>query len=89
MHMWSVVQDGQLFVPADFLTPWKQWPQQVIEDDRVRLRIGSEVYACRAERVQDTALIDALRLETARKYAIDPTGTAARTAVWWFRLRPR
>jgi hypothetical protein len=88
MHTWSVVHDGALFVPADFLTPWKRWPYQVIEDDRVRLRIGNAVFACRAERVQDASLVDTLRRETAQKYAVDPNGRASRVEVWWFRLHP-
>ena len=38
MTVWSVVHGGELFVPADFLTPWKRWPFDVQRDDRIRLR---------------------------------------------------
>lgn len=86
---WSVVRDGELFVPADFLTPWKRWPHQVVEDSRVRVRVLDRIYACRAERVSDAGLIGALREEAARKYGLDRDGLAARTEVWWFRISPR
>ena len=86
---WSVVHDGALFVPADFLTPWKRWPHQVLEDDRVRLRAGGRIFECRAERVEDADLIERLRSAIAAKYDIDPDGRAAEVEVWWFRVRPR
>ena len=86
---WSVVDGGELFVPGDFLTPWKRWPDQVLEDDRVRLRIGGRIFACRAERIADGARIDRLRAATAAKYDLAPDGRAARATVWWFRIGPR
>ena len=86
---WAVVAEGALFVPADFLTPWKRWPHQVAEDDRVRLRIGGEIFACRAERVREAERIAALRRAALRKYDVAPDGRAARTDVWWFRMGPR
>ena len=86
---WSVVREGQLFVPADFLTPWKRWPYQVQDDDRIRLRVGGQIFECRAERVHDEALIEELGLEAAKKYDLRPDGRAARIEVWWFRVQPR
>ncbi len=86
---WTVVYEGELFLPADFLTPWKRWPHQVMEDDRVRVRVEGSVFACRAERVEDKEAIRELRLIAARKYDLDPQGMAAQTEVWWFRVRPR
>jgi PhnB protein len=86
---WMVVHDGSAFVPADFLTPWKRWPWQVLEDGRVRLRAAGRLYACAARRVGDPDLIAALRRAAARKYGLDPAGAAARTEVWWFRIGPR
>ena len=41
---WSVVHGGQLYLPADFLTPWKRWPYQVMEDDRLRLRFDGRIF---------------------------------------------
>ena len=86
---WSVVHDGELFVPADFLTPWKRWPHQVLEDGRIRLRLGGEIYECRAERVADEERIGRLRRAIAEKYALQADGRAATIDVWWFRIRPR
>jgi len=86
---WSVVHEGVLFLPADFLTPWKRWPQQVLRDDRIRLRVDGRVYACRAERVDDEDLIRDLRRMAAAKYGLEPEGRAARAEVWWFRVGPR
>jgi hypothetical protein len=86
---WSVVWNGELFLPADFLTPWKRWPHQVLEDDRIRLRVGAEIFTCRAERVDDEALIERLRRAAAAKYDLESDGRAARAEVWWFRARPR
>lgn len=85
---WSLVHEGRLHVPADFLTPWKRWPAQVLADPRVRLRLGGEVFRCRAERVSDPETIEALRRAIAEKYDLDPEGRAARVEVWWFRVVP-
>jgi len=86
---WSVVHEGELFVPADFLTPWKRWPHQVLEDDRIRLRLGGRIFECRAERVADEQKIEQLRLAIATKYDLQADGRAATIDVWWFRVRPR
>jgi hypothetical protein len=89
VRIWNVVQDGRLFVPGDFLTPIKRWPHQVMLDSRVRVRIAGKLFRCTARRLGDAALIDSLRRETARKYALEPDGWAARSEVWWFELVPR
>ena len=86
---WSVVHEGALYLPADFLTPWKRWPHQAMEDPRVRLRVAGQVFACRVERVRDPGRIAALRDEAVAKYDVEPDGLAARTEVWWFRVGPR
>ena len=86
---WSVVVNGDLFVPADFLTPFKQWPQRVMRDDRIRVRLAGRTFRCRGVRVRDPATIATLRSAAASKYDLDPNGLAARSEVWWFRLAPR
>jgi len=88
VRIWSVVVGDRLFVPGDFLTPWKRWPHQVVADPRVRLRIAGRLFACRAERVGESGTIEALRRATAAKYALEPDGLAARSEVWWFALVP-
>lgn len=89
VRIWNVVLAGQLYVPGDFLTPAKRWPHQVVADARVRIRIAGELFRCEARRISDPALIDALRGEAARKYALEPDGWAARSEIWWFALEPR
>lgn len=89
VRIWNVVSDGRLFVPGDFLTPIKRWPHQVVIDSRVRVRMAGQLFRCSARRVEDAALIETLRRETARKYALEPDGWAARSEVWWFELVPR
>lgn len=89
MTTWSVVHEGELFVPADFLTPWKRWPHQVRVDDRIRLRLGGQIFECRAERVVDDERIEKLRLAIAAKYDLQAESRAATIEVWWFRIRPR
>lgn len=86
---WALVREGALYVPADWLTPWKTWPHLALEDPRVRVRIDGRVYACRATRVRDAEAIARLRRQAAAKYDVDPRGRAAQVQVWWFRLGPR
>ena len=86
---WLVVHEGESFVPADFLTLWKRWPYQVLDDGRVRLRVGAQIFECRAERVGDEELIEQLRVAAATKYDLQLDGRAASTEVWWFRVGPR
>lgn len=89
LSTWLVVLEGEPFLPADFLTPWKRWPYQVLEDDRVRLRVDGRIFECRAERVGQPELVARLRLAAGVKYDLPPDGRAARTEVWWFRVGPR
>jgi hypothetical protein len=85
---WALVRDGSLYVPADWLTPWKTWPHLAADDPRVRVRIQGRVYACHATRVRDADAIQALRQAAAAKYGVDPESRAAQVRVWWFRLAP-
>ncbi len=86
---WSVVLGEQLFLPADFLTPWKRWPYQVLADSHVRIRVAGRIFDCRATRVEDEALIGRLREAAAAKYGLTADGLAARVEVWWFRVEAR
>lgn len=86
---WGVVHEGELFVPADFLTPWKRWPQQVTIDSRIRVRVDHSIFDCAAHRVTDTGRIEALRRAIASKYELSPHGRAAQVDVWWFAVGPR
>ncbi|MEZ4278266.1 MAG: hypothetical protein R3F21_01460 [Myxococcota bacterium] len=89
VRIWNVVVAGRLFVPGDFLTPIKRWPQQVVADPRVRIRIAGRIHRCLAQRVEDPELIEGLRRAAAEKYELEPDGWAAQSEIWWFELRPR
>jgi hypothetical protein len=85
---WNVVVDGSVYIPADFLTPLKRWPHQLVADPRLRIRALGQIYHCQAARVTRAEQIEVLRHAIAAKYAIEPDGWASRTEVWWFELRP-
>lgn len=83
---WGLVYQSDLYIPADFLTPWKRWPQQVEKEPRIRVRVDDRVFSCHAARITDEVLVARLREEAAAKYKIEPDGWAARAEVWWFRV---
>jgi hypothetical protein len=85
---WALVREDTLYVPADWLTPWKTWPHRAVADPRVRVRVDGRVYACCATRVEDAPTIARLRDAIGTKYDVDPEGAAARVQVWWFRVAP-
>lgn len=86
MTVWFVVHAAELFVSADFLTPFKRWPHRLVEDPRARVRVAGRIHAARAQRVEDPERIAALRQAFADKYALEPDSLAARAEVWFFRL---
>ncbi len=86
---WAVVHDGALYVPADFFNPIKRWPDFVLADPAVVVRTGGRRYPLSARRVDDAALVAALRRAFAAKYGLRDDSPSARVAVWFFRLEGR
>lgn len=86
---WVFTLDGALYVAADFLNPFKSWPERALADPRVRLRIDGQIYERRAVLVENPALIERLRRAIADKYQIAEDGLASRVDVWFFRMDPR
>jgi len=84
---WAVLYAGDLYVAADFLNPWKRWPDFVLQEPAVVVRAAGRRYRCSAMRIEDPALIAALRRAFAEKYALSPEGLAAHSTVWFFRLK--
>ena len=80
--------DGQLYVPAQDGSE-KQWPQYVLEDPRVRLKIGDVVYPARAVRVEPDDL-DPFLAAGREKYA-DMMGERDELpgGIWLFRIERR
>lgn len=77
-----LLHDDALYVPS-VMAARKSWPQQVLADDRVVLRIGGKLYERRAVRVTDPA---ELRAVTG---ASDPDVPVDALSTWYFRIDPR
>ena len=83
------VHEGDLYVPAQSGTE-KKWTHYVVEDPRVRLKVGDRVYPASAVRVTDLEP-RAVLASAAKKYERmaermdeDPPGD-----IWLFRIGPR
>lgn len=89
--VWIVVHEGAAYVPCGFLDVplWKQWPHEVLEDDRVVVRIEGKRYELRATRVTDEVEHRAVRARVAEKYGLGAADRTDPEAVWVFRLEPR
>ena len=87
VNIWMVVHDGSPYVVAgDGLET--TWARYVVDDPRVRLRVGETLYELRAVQANDEATRDGF-LEAARiKYDFDPEDRPVDQAVV-FRLDPR
>lgn len=83
------VYNGDLYVPAQGGSA-KDWPQYVVADRRVRLKVGDAVYPVAATRVTDLAMAD-IASAAAAKYP-QMAGRAPEDMpkdVWLFRIAPR
>lgn len=89
VQTWAIVLGDEFYVPADFFNPGKRWPYLALENPEARLRIGEEIFEGSLHRVTDEERVQALRVETARKYEIEEDTWAARVEVWWFRFDRR
>ena len=81
------VHEGQLYVPASDGAD-KRWARYVLDDPRVRLKVGDRIYPGRATRVTDEALRGAL-IEAARgKYPriVGEMDDEALARIWVFRV---
>ncbi len=83
------LHEGELIVPA-INGSSKEWPAHVLRDARVRIKVGQNVYAARAERVMDLSLEDAAP-SVAVKYPriVDRDPDEPLVDVWLFRIGPR
>ena len=85
----GIVHDGSLYIPAQSGST-KTWPQYVLANPRVRIKVGDTVYPARAERVVDLPLADVMA-SAARKYPqfADRDPADAPPDVWLFRISAR
>lgn len=86
VNIWGVEVDPFLYIGAS--DPDSSWAQNMAQDERVRVRIGSAVYDLKAVRVDDPATQEVVRQAFIRKYEMDPDEAAFEGATF-FRLEPR
>jgi hypothetical protein len=80
------MHDGQLMIPAAEGST-KTWPQYVLADPRVRVKVGESVYAARATRVTDIDT-EAGMASALAKYG-DRGGEPPPPDIWLFRISAR
>jgi hypothetical protein len=85
---WCFTHGGYLYVPSREPRE-KKWVAYIAEDDRVRLKIGEQIYERRAVRVTDEAVIEAIVPTVIEKYELELPPEDERPEVWFFRMDPR
>lgn len=84
---WVLVHEGKAFIPASTkFPPRKTWHEVALRDGRATLRIDGKRYPVTLAKVEDAALLDAVRAVAERKYAPPPGG---REGVWLFAVTSR
>jgi hypothetical protein len=94
---WIIEHDGRIFIPCGYMTStwgkiWKKWPIEALEDGRVILRIGDDLYERQLVRVEEGPLVAPLVAELSRKYAAGstiPVEAVHSGSLWIFELTPR
>lgn len=82
---WIVVHEGKAYVPASTqYPPGKTWHRTALEDGRATLRIAGKRYPVTLAKVDDAALVTAVRAVGGRKYPNRPGGDA-----WVFSVTSR
>lgn len=80
---WIVVHEGRAYVPAATgFPPGKTWHRAALADGRATLRIAGKRYPVTLTRVEDAALLDAVRRTAEAKYPERPGGE-----VWLFAVK--
>jgi hypothetical protein len=94
VNIWLATLNGALYLSTSLirgpkLPTERAWVRDVEADDRVRLRIESNLYELRAARVRDAQEATTARTVLERKYDLDPDDTDPDREVWIYRLDPR
>ena len=77
--------EGRLYVPA--ANPrGKAWPSYVLDDPRVRVKIGDKIYRGRAQRVSDESVTDAMFDAARQKYEQMAASRDELPEIWLFRI---
>ncbi len=82
---WILVHDGKAYVPAAVAyPPGKTWHRAALEDGRATLRIAGKRYPVTLTKVEDQAVVAAVREVAVEKYPARPEGE-----VWLFGVTSR
>jgi hypothetical protein len=82
---WIIVRDGKAYVPAATgYPPGKTWHRAALADGRAVLRIAGKRYPVTLTKVDDAAVVDAVRAVASKKYPVRPGGE-----VWLFAIASR
>lgn len=96
--VWVPVIDGKLYIVSGYMSSpigriWKQWPTYMEEDNRILIRVDSNIYEQRLNRITEGPIAAAVMSEVARKYfggpgEVNPAAGAAVTSgsVWLFEV---
>ncbi|MCH7815276.1 MAG: hypothetical protein IIC60_01775 [Proteobacteria bacterium] len=95
--IWVSVVDGRMFIASGRLNTrigrlWKQWPQRIVDDDRVILRVDDKLYEQRLSRITEGPDIVPVMTEISRKYGNGSPGSELAVTggfVWLFEVVPR
>ena len=71
---------------------WKQWPQRIVDDDRIILRVDDKLYEQRLSRVTEGPDIIPVMTEVSRKYGNGAPGSELSVTggyVWLFEVVKR
>lgn len=86
--VWCFIHDGHLYIPSRHPRE-KKWVHNVLEDPRVRLKIGGRIYPARAEHVTDEAELAVAVPALLEKYDLEPPTPEEARDAWVFRIRWR
>jgi len=86
VNVWGVAAAGQFFIAAG--DSEGQWAKNILEDPRVRLKIGDALYELQATPTDDPADLEAFLAAVKKKYDFEPDPDQ-RAASTLFRLGAR
>ena len=92
VNVWFASVGPRLYVPSSMilgpLEPEERtWVALVVEDPRVRIRLGGRVFDRIAQRVTDPVEFDAARVALETRYELDPAERDPARTIWIYRLR--
>jgi len=82
---WILVKDGKAYIPASTqYPPGKTWHHVALTDGRATIRVDGKRYPVLLTKVDDPAVLDAVRQVAEKKYPTRPGGEA-----WLFAVTSR